>query len=438
MLLERFGETGAARFTTAQQAAARFHHRYDHMQHDHDGQRVERLDVLTGVQKAAAAERQKVAQRLEHTAGMSALRAEREEISNERAAHGEQMDAHERLRNDSRRRASEAAALREERDGLRAELAAVREQLRAAALLPLADAPPPADAAADGKRRGDGPRGDVARRESAELQAKLAAKDTEQALALHVRATRELKACRAQLDASRGSCAAAERAVAVGRCLARGRSQRGGGGTVPAAALKLGAAFGGWRLAATALAGRRPPRAPPPAAVVSKPPLAVVVSWAALLLESKALGWSRASAATALLRWQRAAAVLPPRRPRSRRPSEEERLQAVLRDESRPIEERLHAVRAMKAAMGRPPTPTPVAMEEGDAAVAASGAAADGTAPPVPMTAAALATAAAKVPPWNERFVIEFENEKVGKVSREGVRPGSRPRSRHGSRPPSR
>ena len=52
VLLERFGETGAASFTTPQQAAARFHHRYDHMQHDHNGQRVERLDVLTGVQKA--------------------------------------------------------------------------------------------------------------------------------------------------------------------------------------------------------------------------------------------------------------------------------------------------------------------------------------------------------------------------------------------------
>ena len=49
VLLERFGETGAARFTTAQQAAARFHHRYDHMQRDHNGQRVERLDVLRGV-----------------------------------------------------------------------------------------------------------------------------------------------------------------------------------------------------------------------------------------------------------------------------------------------------------------------------------------------------------------------------------------------------
>ena len=49
VLLERFGETGAARFTTPQQAAARFHHRYDHVQHDHNGQRVERLDVLTGV-----------------------------------------------------------------------------------------------------------------------------------------------------------------------------------------------------------------------------------------------------------------------------------------------------------------------------------------------------------------------------------------------------
>ena len=51
VLLERFGETGAASFTTPQQAAARFHHRYDHMQHDHDGQRVERLDVLTGVRR---------------------------------------------------------------------------------------------------------------------------------------------------------------------------------------------------------------------------------------------------------------------------------------------------------------------------------------------------------------------------------------------------
>ena len=51
VLLERFGETGAASFTTQQQAAARFHHRYDHMQHDHNGQRVERLDVLTGVRR---------------------------------------------------------------------------------------------------------------------------------------------------------------------------------------------------------------------------------------------------------------------------------------------------------------------------------------------------------------------------------------------------
>ena len=54
MLLERFGETCSARFTTPQQAAARFHHRYDHMQHDHDGQRVERLDVLTGVRGRVA------------------------------------------------------------------------------------------------------------------------------------------------------------------------------------------------------------------------------------------------------------------------------------------------------------------------------------------------------------------------------------------------
>ena len=51
VLLERFGETGAASFTTSHQAAARFDHRYDNMQHEHNGQRVERLDVLTGVRR---------------------------------------------------------------------------------------------------------------------------------------------------------------------------------------------------------------------------------------------------------------------------------------------------------------------------------------------------------------------------------------------------
>ena len=65
---------------------------------------------------------------------------------------------------------------------------------------------------------------------------------------------------------------------------------------------------------------------------------------------------------------------------------------------------------------GRPPTPTP-AMEEGDAAVAAFGAAADGRAAAADVGGGA-GDGGGEGAAVERRFVIEFENEKVGSTER--------------------